>query len=64
MGKNKKNGKEAIVKEEKRIRRRKSGYKEWWDRGCTKKKKGSKNIQEMEEREDKQGRLYGGEKES
>lgn len=31
--------KAALVKEEKRMRRRKLGYKEWWDRGCTKEKR-------------------------
>lgn len=27
------------MKEKRRIRRRKLGYKEWWDRGCTKEKR-------------------------
>lgn len=31
--------KEALVKEERRVRRKKLGYKEWWDRGCTKEKR-------------------------
>lgn len=31
--------KEALMKKERRVRRKKLGYKEWWDRGCTKEKR-------------------------
>lgn len=31
--------KDVMVKKERRIKRRKIGYKDWWDRGCTKEKR-------------------------
>ncbi|XP_025997472.1 golgin subfamily A member 6-like protein 22 [Solenopsis invicta] len=56
--------KEAMVKIRIKRRKKELGHKDWWDRSCTRKKRGKKNLQEMEERTNRKRQIYEGEKKS
>lgn len=48
----------------KKIKKRKElGFKDWWDRNCTRKKRGEKNLHKVEEGQDRKRKVYRGEEE-
>jgi len=48
-----------MVRKKISIRRRKIGFKNWWDRDCMRRKRSAKVLLRMEERKDRKRQIFG-----